>query len=179
MSAGSDVAMSAGSDVALFDRTQPALTGWSVNTASGSARFAGIESGALCLDYELAGHGAFVIVRRELRMTLPSHYVVTLQLRGEGAPSELQVKLVDVSGANVWWWRRPGFEPAAAGARLALRRASLDFAWGPASGGEPPRSAPSRSRSPPIRGGWPALIEDFRIEPRGRAGAPRAERVHT
>src|SRR5262249_29480323 len=51
------------------------------------------------------------------------------------------LKLVDPSQANVWWWRRRDFAPTAERAELTLRRAALEFAWGPASGGEPTRIA--------------------------------------
>ena len=157
------------------------ITGWSANAARGSRASLRTEDGALRLDYTLAGHGAFAIARCEMRTVLPPHYVVTLQLRGEGSPSELQVKLVDVSGANVWWWRRPGFAPTAAGARLVLRRASLAFAWGPASGGEPSEIGAVEIALASDAGAAGRLwIEDFRIEPREpAAGAPRAESVRT
>ena len=110
--------MAAGPDVALFDRSRPSPAGWSATAAKGSQALLLAEEGALRFDYTLAGHGAFAIARRELRTSLPAHYVVTLELRGEGAPGELQVKLVDPSGANVWWWRRPNTAgPRAVGMR--------------------------------------------------------------
>jgi len=166
--------------IALFDRTS-VFAGWTTNAASGSSASLHSEGGALRLDYSLTGHGAFVIARRELRMALPAHYVVSLQLRGEGSPGELQLKLVDATGANVWWWRRPGFAPTAAGARLVLRRASLAFAWGPASGGEPREIGAVELALASDTGAAGRLwIEDLRIEPREPApAAPQAERVRT
>jgi hypothetical protein len=73
------------------------------------------------------GHGAWAIARRDVAFELPPHYVIALVLRGEAAPHELQVKLLDPSGANVWWWRRRDFSPPREGMRLVLRRASLEF----------------------------------------------------
>lgn len=111
---------------------------WRANAADGSSARLTVERTALRFDFALAGHGAWAIARRELAAELPSHYVAVLELRGAGTqPVELQFKLVDPSGANVWWWRVREFVPARAPARIVLRRASLEFAWGPISGGEP------------------------------------------
>ena len=169
----------AGPGIVLFDRAQPALAGWGTNVARGSSAALVADAGALRLDYTLAGHGAFAIARRELHVTLPAHYVVILELRGDGGPSELQLKLVDASGANVWWWRRPGFTPAAAGARLVLHRAGLAFAWGPASGGEPTEiGAVEVALSSDTGAAGRLWIEDLRIEPREPVqGVPRIARV--
>ena len=167
--------MGAAPGVALFDRARPSAAGWSAHAASGSRAALALEGGALAFDFALAGHGAFAIARRELAAKLPAHYVVVLELRGEGGPAELQVKLVDPSGANVWWWRRPGFAPPEASARLVLRRASLAFAWGPASGGEPTGiGAVEIALASDTAAAGRLRIEALRIEPREQAsGTPR------
>ena len=120
----------------------PAEAGeWHANAADGSTARLAPEAGpggtALRLDFSLGGHGSWVIARRTLAATLPAHYVAVLELRGSAAPTELQFKFVDPSGANVWWWRQRGFTPAPDGRRVVLRRARLEFAWGPLSGGDP------------------------------------------
>jgi hypothetical protein len=112
---------------------------WRALAAGGSSARAVAEGAALRFDFSLAGYGAWAIARREVDLVLPGHYVVELVLRGEASPCELQLKLVDPSGANVWWWRRRGFAPPRESGRLAFRRASLEFAWGPKSGGDPDR----------------------------------------
>ncbi|HZJ70272.1 MAG TPA: hypothetical protein VFF36_05020, partial [Planctomycetota bacterium] len=71
----------------------------------------------------LAGHGSWAILRHDTTLELPAHYVVALVVRGTLPPTELQVKLVDASGANVWWWRLRPHEFATSPQRLALRRA--------------------------------------------------------
>src|SRR5512134_602862 len=89
---------------------------WRANAADGSSAKLSVEPGvhgtALRFDFTLTGHGAWAITRRDLVATLPPHYVAVVDLRGAGTqPLELQLKLVDASGANVWWWRRHGFVP--------------------------------------------------------------------
>ncbi|HXQ21475.1 MAG TPA: discoidin domain-containing protein [Candidatus Acidoferrales bacterium] len=153
---------------------------WRANAASGARATLGVEPGprgvALRLDFVLAGPGSWVIARCEISLELPAHYVMTLRLRGDASPNELQVKLVDPSGASVWWWRRRDFTFPHEAQRLVLRRASLDFAWGPASGGEPSRIGAVEIALVAGQGGTGSLwVEDLRIEPREPvAGPPRA-----
>jgi len=128
-------------DIVLWRRGAAEVEGWSATAAPNShaqislAQDAG--GPALRFDFALSGHGAWAIARRETSLVLPPHYAVTLRLRGEAPPTELQLKLVDPSGANVWWWRLRDFTPALETQRLVLHRASLRFAWGPGSGGDP------------------------------------------
>jgi hypothetical protein len=116
---------------------------WTANAGDGCRAALLAEDGpdgpALRFDFALAGHGGWAIARRDLTIDMPAHYVVVLRVRGTGAVHELQVKLVAAGGADVWWWRRPGFRAGEKAARIVLRRATLDFAWGPASGGDPGR----------------------------------------
>ncbi len=173
------------SDIALWHNGTTGLAGWSTHASSGSHGELAVEKrrrgNALRFNFELAGHGAWVIARREVEFELPSHYVVTLRLRGEAAPNELQLKLVEPGGANVWWWRRHGFAPSHESACLVFRRASLHFAWGPRSGGEPTRLGAIELAVAAETGGPGAFfIEELRIEPReptSDSPSPRVARV--
>src|SRR5262245_18510701 len=101
------------------------VAAWRAVAAPGSHAALASEGGALRFEFALAGHGAWAIARRELAFDLPAAYVVALQVRGRAQPVQLQMKLVDPGGANVWWWRRAAFTPSDHSERLVLRRASL------------------------------------------------------
>jgi len=156
---------------------------WAANAAQGSRASVAVERRSrgpeLRFDFSLAGHGAWAIARRDVAFELPAHYVITFVVRGEADPHELQVKLVDPSGANVWWWRRRDFAPPPEAERLVLRRASLEFAWGPRSGGDPDRIGAVELAVASDRGATGTLwIEALRVEPREPpAGPPRARSV--
>ncbi|HEX2485702.1 MAG TPA: discoidin domain-containing protein, partial [Myxococcota bacterium] len=168
-------------EIALWNGGRGELAGWTANAAPGSsAKLAVEEAGTeLRFDYSLVGHGAWAIARRELPFELPSHYVVSLVLRGKAvAPHELQLKLVDPSGANVWWWRLREFSPPPERTRLVLRRASLEFAWGPRSGGDPDRVGAVELAVASDRGAAGTLwIEELRVEPRQPATGPARARA--
>ncbi len=163
--------MAASDDLVLWDPSSVATDVWHTNAAGGSTSRLSVEDGArgaaLRFDFKLVGHGAWTIARRELAATLPAHYAVVLCIRGHATPAELQFKLVDPSGANVWWWRRHAFQPPPATQRVVLRKASLEFAWGPASGGDPERIAAVELAFAADEGAEGTIwIEELRIEAR-------------
>ncbi len=167
----------------LWNGEAAALGQWTSTAADGSTVALSAEPGprgaALRIDFNLVGPTSWVIARRECAVVLPAHYVVVLRLRGAAPANQLQLKLVDPSGANVWWWRRPDFAAPSEAEDVVLRKASLDFAWGPASGGEPERVGAVEIALAAGTGGSGTLwIEELRIEPRDlSATRPRIEAV--
>lgn len=151
---------------------------WTANAAAGShATLSREEDGALRFAFSLAGHGAWAIARRAVRVALPAHYRISVRLRGEGAPAELQLKLVDAGGTNVWWWRHRDFTPSAAYERLVLHPARLRFAWGPRSGGDPDAlGAIELAVASDVGAAGTWWIEDLRIEARAAPTGPLAAR---
>jgi hypothetical protein len=90
-------------------------------------------SGGVCLRYDFAGVSGHALLRRELPLDFPAHYVVRLRLRGNGPANALQLKFVDASGDNVWWMNRPDYVPPQASTELTIRQRQIEFAWGPTS----------------------------------------------
>ena len=87
--------------------------------------------GSLCLDYDFNGVSGYAFMRRELPVDWPQHFDLRLRFKGAGAVNDLQMKLVDASGDNVWWMQRPGFALPERLTEMKLRRRHIDFAWGP------------------------------------------------
>jgi len=167
--------------LAPWDGTASAGQGWRAAAADGSQARLAIEGtaphAALRLDFALSGHGAWAIVRLDRKAVLPRHYVVVLSLRGDAPPTELQVKLVGTGGADVWWWRRRPMTFTRETQRLVLRRAALEFAWGPAGGGDPPGLDAIEIALAADDGRTGTLwIDELRLEPReAAAGPPRVQ----
>lgn len=87
--------------------------------------------GSLCLDYDFGGVSGYAVMRRELPVEWPQHFELKLRIKGAGAVNDLQMKLVDASGDNVWWMNRPAFPLPERLTEMKLRRRHVDFAWGP------------------------------------------------
>jgi hypothetical protein len=165
----------------LWDPRAPALDAWRAAAAPGAQVRLSCEQGAagvaLRADVTLAGHGSWAIFRHEAALELPPHYVMVLAVRGTLPPTELQVKLVDASGANVWWWRLRPHVFSTSPQRLVLRRAALAFAWGPLSGGDPRRlSAVEVALTADDGRSGTCWVDELGIEPRPVVTTPLAVR---
>ena len=91
------------------------------------------RDGSLCLDYDFAGVSGYAVMRRALPTAWPQRFDLTARLKGSGATNDLQFKLVDASGDNVWWVNRPNTALPAALTATKFRSRQILFAWGPAS----------------------------------------------
>lgn len=98
---------------------------------------AGPDGGkSLRLDYDFKGGGGFVVARKKIsRARMPAVWAMTLRVRGAAPANKIEVKLIDASGSNVWWWKREAYAFTAAWQTLTIRSSEVEFAWGPAGGG--------------------------------------------
>ncbi|MDQ2869920.1 MAG: discoidin domain-containing protein [Acidobacteriota bacterium] len=96
----------------------------------------GAVGGALRLDFDFQGHAGWAAARRDLPLELPATYEISFSIRGESESNDLEIKLIDESGENVWWAVRREFRPGPEWRRIRLKKRHFSFAWGPAGGGE-------------------------------------------
>ena len=90
---------------------------------------------ALRMDFDFKDGGGFVVARRVVKRKMPEEYVLKLRLRARGAVNNLELKLVDVTGQNVWRHVKKSLAPAAHWTKSKVPSREMDFAWGPAGGG--------------------------------------------
>ncbi|MFT4246826.1 MAG: discoidin domain-containing protein [Pseudomonas sp.] len=103
------------------------------NQVSGSLRQVSVPGGgkALCLDYDFNGVSGYVGIRRALPVQYPQNYQIAFNVRGDSPSNDLQFKLIDASGDNVWWVNRPGFAFPKNWTTVSYRKRHIDKAWGP------------------------------------------------
>src|SRR5207237_4840545 len=81
----------------------------------------GVRGRAMRIDFDFHGGSGYALVRRRIDLTLPANYVFAFQLRGNGPPNNLEFKLVDRTGDNVWWSNQRDFEFPREWTRLTRR----------------------------------------------------------
>ncbi|MCE1230214.1 MAG: discoidin domain-containing protein [Firmicutes bacterium] len=96
----------------------------------------GRQGQALRMHLDFRGGAGYAAMRRSLSMDLPGNYEIAFWLRGHCPPNHLEFKLVDPSGENVWWVRRPDFQFSSRWTRMVFKKRHVTFAWGPKGGGE-------------------------------------------
>ncbi len=99
-----------------------------------STVFAG-EVPALQMDFDFKGGGGFVVARRMLTRPMPEEYAVIFRLRGRGAVNNLELKLVDATGLNVWRHVQKNLHLPQRWTRIKVDSRDIEFAWGPSGGG--------------------------------------------
>jgi hypothetical protein len=91
----------------------------------------GTRGPAMQLAFDLGNTAGYAVARRALPLDLSGDFELSFDLRGELPVNNLEVKLVDDTGDNVWWFRRADYEWPAAWRRVRIKRAQIEFAWGP------------------------------------------------
>jgi len=145
--------------------------GWHAVSSEHASLVLGLDAGprgqALRLDFDFHGEGGFVIARKEVSLDLPANYRFAFRLRGEAPPNDLEFKLVDPSGANVWWCKQRRYEFPTTWQRVVIRKPQLAFAWGPVGGGTPSRVGALEIAISAASGGRGTVwIDDLRLEER-------------
>jgi hypothetical protein len=112
---------------------------WSAHPADGVEMKLSAEgepgARALRIDFHFVRGGGYAVARRPVDLALPDNYAFWFRLRGEAPAENLEFKLIDSTGENVWWCNRRNFEFKPRWESLAIKRRQIEFAWGPAGGG--------------------------------------------
>ena len=93
----------------------------------------GMHETALRLDYDFVSGAGYAGIRRKLPFEVPANFELEFSIRGDLPRNNLEFKIVDETGQNVWWVNRRVFEFPRDWTRLAARRRHFQFAWGPSS----------------------------------------------
>ncbi len=91
----------------------------------------GVEGNALVLEFDLANTAGYAAATRQLPTTLPDDYEISFWMRAEAGRNNFEVKFVDASGDNVWWFRRANYQFSGEWQQIRIKRRQIDFAWGP------------------------------------------------
>lgn len=111
---------------------------WEVITSDGVeltvSQIEGVSGHAIRLDYSFKAGAGFCGIKKSFSLPLTENYRFTFFVKGDGPKNNLEFKLLDSSGDNVWWHNRRNFYFPGIWEQLVTRKRHIDFAWGPDSG---------------------------------------------
>jgi hypothetical protein len=111
------------------------LSQWQVAPSEGVAASVSTAEGrqgkALQLDFDFRGMAGYAAVRRAFVRNLSSNFELSFYIRGAAPANNLQIKLIDPSGENVWWVSWPDYEFPTGWQRVTIKKRQVQFAWGP------------------------------------------------
>lgn len=90
----------------------------------------GTQGGALVLEFDFAKTAGYAAATRKMDVELPEDYEISFWMRGESGRNNLEVKFVDASGDNVWWFRRANYAFSGDWQNIRIKRRQIEFAWG-------------------------------------------------
>ena len=110
---------------------------WSARSSEGvSVEVAPVALGegrALRVQYDFHGGAGFAGVGRPLALEFPANFELSVRLRKPAASGPVELKFIDASGDNVWWYRPAPSLFTGDWQTLRVRKRQLQFAWGPAT----------------------------------------------
>ena len=93
------------------------------------------RSQVLRLDFDFKGGGGFVVARRAVARAMPEDFAVTFRLRGKGPVNNLELKLVDATGQNVWRHVHKDLAFPLRWKHMTVESRDIEFGWGPQGSG--------------------------------------------
>ncbi|MEP7325304.1 MAG: discoidin domain-containing protein [Gemmatimonadota bacterium] len=153
----------------LDDFENPAA--WSAVPSEGVKLTIRSDSGhfrkALRLDFDFQGHGGYAVIHRALPIDLPDNYVLSFWIRGNAPVNNLEFKLIDSTGDNVWWRNQRGYRFQGGWRKVIIHKRQIEFAWGPAGVGDLGHAAAIEFAITAGTGGKGTIwLDDLRLEPR-------------
>jgi hypothetical protein len=134
---------------------------------------AGVHGKALRVDFDFTRGSGYAVIRRALDVALPANYAFAFRLRGECLTNDLEFKLVDSTGDNVWWCNRRGYEFPKHWKSIVNKRRQIEFAWGPKGGGAIDRVAALEIAITAGSGGRGTVwLDDLELRELGPDGPP-------
>lgn len=121
------------------------ISGWVPQPSDGVAlairQGDGFRGRGMRLDFDFKGGGGYAVARKAFPVGLPLNYEFAFRIRGLAKPNNLEFKLVDPSGDNVWWNNQRNFVFPATWKQVRLKQRHIEFAWGPSGPGPMARVA--------------------------------------
>jgi hypothetical protein len=96
----------------------------------------GVHGKSMRLDFDFHGHGGYAVVHKDLKLSLPANYEFSAAIKGPAPVNNLEFKLVDPTGDNVWWSNNVGYVFGPDWKTFTRKKRQISFAWGPLGGGE-------------------------------------------
>src|SRR5437867_2044207 len=111
---------------------------WTAHPSDGVEMHITSEAAATRVAFDFHGHAGYAIARKQIDLDLPPNYQFVFRLKANAPPENLELKLIhrDDKGDNVWWINRRDFVFPHEWTTIKTKKRQINFAWGPAGGGE-------------------------------------------
>ncbi|MCX6151194.1 MAG: discoidin domain-containing protein [Ignavibacteriales bacterium] len=111
------------------------LSGWK-NIASDQVNIltslvAGRTGKCIKIDFNFVAGSGYCGIQKEMPIDLPDNFQFSFFIKGNAPSNNLEFKLVDKSGLNVWWLIQRNYEFPNNWKKIIIKKRHIQFAWGP------------------------------------------------
>ncbi|MEW6701150.1 MAG: discoidin domain-containing protein, partial [Bacteroidota bacterium] len=92
----------------------------------------GYKGKAIRIDYNFTKGSGYGGIQKIIPVEVPANYQFTFYLKAQSPNNNLEFKLLDASGENVWWVNNRNYEFPAKWKKIIVKKRHIGFAWGPA-----------------------------------------------
>jgi len=131
---------------------------------------AGLHGRALRMDFSFTG-GGYAVARKKVDLDLPENYAFTFHLRANATVNHLELKFLNESGENVWWYVRRDLTFPREWQPFRTKKRQITFAWGPTPGELKRVAAIEIVVTAGTGGKGTVWIDDFQLQPLPPPGA--------
>ena len=96
----------------------------------------GLKGNCIKVDFDFKLGSGFCGIRRRINFKLPQNYQFEFYIKGKAKINNLEFKLIDPTGENVWWLNQRNFEFPKNWGKITIKKRDISFAWGPRGGGD-------------------------------------------
>ena len=109
--------------------------GWKVFKSDGVETNISIVPGhtghAIRFDYDFTKGTGYGGIQKIIPIDLPDNYQFTFFLKAESPANNLEFKLLDNTGQNVWWMIKRNYTFPTEWTKIKIKKKHISFAWGP------------------------------------------------
>ncbi|HZW39400.1 MAG TPA: hypothetical protein VFF33_08890 [Ignavibacteriaceae bacterium] len=91
----------------------------------------GFNGNAIKLDYNFVKGAGYGGIQKIIHLNLPENYQFSFWIKAESPDNNLEFKLIDKSGDNVWWINNRNYSFPKAWKKVVIKKRKINFAWGP------------------------------------------------
>ena len=101
------------------------------DVSAASSHIDGKNGKAISLDYDFNNRAGYAVLYKPMPIDFPQDYEISFYVRGKGLKNTLEIKFVDASGDNVWWYQIKDFTPSENWQLVRFKKRHISLAWGP------------------------------------------------
>ncbi len=109
--------------------------GWKVYKSDGVETNVSIIEGhtgkAIKFDYDFTKGTGYGGIQKIVPIELPQNYQFTFYIKAESPANNLEFKLLDSTGQNVWWLIKRNYDFPSEWTKVKIKKKQISFAWGP------------------------------------------------